>query len=143
MRHPSPDSAAVRRRGSTRVVVAIVLLAACALAVFGVLAFGLTEKAQPPRALGVDSVNLSAADFLRHYTSQVRAEREAAMLYLLGVQDATEGRSWCDYGTIKSITLREFVFEHFRKQSPQALQRRAAHVIEEALTTSFPCRSGS
>lgn len=47
----------------------------------------------------VDSVNLTAQKFFRSYMSKDADERKNAELYLLGVMDVTEGRSWCDYRT--------------------------------------------
>jgi len=54
-------------------------------------------------------------------------------LYLLGVLDATEGKGWCDYQTLKSGTLQEVVFSYFKKLSPERLQERASRLIEKAL----------
>lgn len=91
-------------------------------------------------SLSPDSVNLSGADFFAAYTDSDAARRERAQLYLLGVMDATEGRDWCAYQLAKSITLREIVFEHLRKQSSAHLQKRASVLITEALRTSLACK---
>jgi hypothetical protein len=107
-----------------------------------------TSTSTPPTApiapsasrLTVDSVDLSAELFFAAYTSKDDSERQRAHLYLLGVQDATEGRLWCDYKTLKTITLREFVFEYFKKQPAARMQERASRVIEDALRSSFPCK---
>jgi Rap1a immunity proteins len=87
----------------------------------------------------IDSVNLSAESFFAAYTSKDESERQRAHLYLLGVQDATEGKLWCDYKTLKTVTLREFVFEYFKKQPEARMKERASRVIEDALRSSFPC----
>ncbi|MEW7000802.1 hypothetical protein M8494_06210 [Serratia ureilytica] len=34
---------------------------------------------------------------------------------MLGVLDATEGKSWCQYSQLQTVTLQEFVFEFFNK----------------------------
>lgn len=86
-----------------------------------------------------DSVNLSAKIFLKEFVSQDLAARKAARLYALGVMDASEGKSWCDYKTLKTVTLNEFIFEHMKTLSPAKLDRRASVVIEEALQKTFPC----
>jgi hypothetical protein len=90
--------------------------------------------------IGVDSVGLTADAFRRALTSPDEAVRERAMLYLLGVQDASEGRSWCDYKTLKTITLREFVHEYLKKLPAERARERASAVIEEALNKSFSCK---
>lgn len=98
--------------------------------------------AEPPHAtiITVDSVNLSAADFLPEFISQSPERRAAARLYLLGVLDSTEGKTWCSYSQIKTVTINEFVFEYLQKQSAEKLKMRASVLIEEALNRHFPCK---
>ncbi len=87
-----------------------------------------------------DSINLTAKRFFKSYMSGSADERKSARLYLLGVLDATEGKSWCDYQTFKSITLGETVFLAFKKLNSQQLNERASHVIADILSQSYPCR---
>ena len=88
----------------------------------------------------VDNVNLRAEHFLKLYMSNDANERKNAELYLLGVMDATEGRSWCDYRTFKTITLRERIFEEFKKLDNSGLNKRASKVIEDILSRRYhPC----
>ena len=94
----------------------------------------------PSSVITYDSINLSAADFLPNFISQSTEKREAARLYLLGVLDSTEGKTWCSYSQIKTVTINEFVFEYLRKQSAEKLKARASTLIEEALTNHFPCK---
>lgn len=89
----------------------------------------------------VDSVNLTGGLFISKLTSATKKDRERAMLYLLGVLDATEGRSWCDYKTLKTITIREYVYEHLKMLPEERLNERASTLIQEALIKSFPCES--
>lgn len=86
-----------------------------------------------------DKVNLSAAEFLPEFISKSPERRTAARLYLLGVLDSTEGKTWCSYSQLKTVTINEFVFEYLKKQSAEKLKTRAATLIEEALRQSFPC----
>lgn len=88
-----------------------------------------------------DSVDLTARDFFVAYASNNESARAAANLYLLGVMDATEGRSWCDYRTYKTVTLRERIFVSLKKMDPGALSNRASTVIEGILSERFPCGS--
>jgi hypothetical protein len=87
-----------------------------------------------------DSVNLSARVFLNEFVSQEEGARKVARLYLLGVMDTTEGRTWCDYKKLSTATLNEFIFEYMKKSTPIQLERRASTVIEDALHASFPCK---
>lgn len=81
----------------------------------------------------INSVNLTAKQFFKSYTSTHADERRSAELYLLGVMDATEGKSWCDYKTFKADTLRGRVFEGFKKLESRRLNERASKVIEDIL----------
>lgn len=103
---------------------------------------------EPPPSAGtahpmmtVDSVDLTVEAFFSALTSSAEEQRRDAMIFLLGVLDATEGRAWCDYRTLKTITLREQVFESLKKVAKQKAKERAATVIVDALAQSFPCRA--
>lgn len=100
--------------------------------------------ADSPRTTTIipDSVNLSAADFLPEFISQSAERRAAARLYLLGVLDSTEGKTWCSYSQIKTVTINEFVFEYLQKQSAEKLKVRASALIEAALKHHLPCKNG-
>ncbi|WP_152976375.1 Rap1a/Tai family immunity protein [Methyloglobulus morosus] len=101
---------------------------------------GVVEKGvEPSSSITVDNVNLTARQFFTAYTSPNEPERDRAMLYLLGVLDATEKKSWCDYSTLKTITIRENIFEYFKKLPSDRLKNRASSVIEESLHSLFPC----
>jgi hypothetical protein len=92
-------------------------------------------------AITEDRVNLSAAEFLPEFISKSPERRTAARLYLLGVLDSTEGKAWCSYNQLKTVTINEFVFEYLKKQPAEKLKLRASVLIEEALQHSFPCKS--
>ena len=66
-------------------------------------------------------------------------ERKNAELYLLGVLDTTEGKDWCDYRTFKTITLREWMFEEFKKLDNSQLNERASSVIKRILSRRYLC----
>ncbi|MCE3252501.1 MAG: hypothetical protein K0Q67_1521 [Cellvibrio sp.] len=93
-----------------------------------------------PMAITEDRVNLSAAEFLPEFISKSPERRTAARLYLLGVLDSSEGKTWCSYNQIKTVTINEFVFEYLKKQPAEKLKPRASALIEEALHQSFPCK---
>ncbi len=87
-----------------------------------------------------DSVNLTAKNFFKSYLSHSAEERRHAELYFLGVMDATEGKSWCDYRRFKTITLRERIFVDFKKLSVHQLNERASKVIENILSQRYSCK---
>ncbi len=95
--------------------------------------------ASPP-ILTADNIDLSAAFFFKEWASHDKLANARAGLYLLGVADSSEGKSWCGCGRIKVDTMNEYVFLYFRNMAPEKMKNRAAVVIEEALTKNFPCK---
>lgn len=97
-------------------------------------------NAEELRPLNSHSVNLSGKDFFRFFSSKDDAERERARLYLLGVQDVSEGKLWCDYKKFKTITLQEVLFVNFKKIPAERLKERASALITEIFTKEMPCK---
>ncbi|MBU0854578.1 MAG: hypothetical protein KKF76_19665 [Gammaproteobacteria bacterium] len=90
--------------------------------------------------ISIDSNNLSAEAFWRSYTSTLQADKYAARYYLLGVMDATEGKTWCSYQQFKTISLRDYLNGYFNKLTESQLQQRASSVIEAALIELSACK---
>ncbi len=107
----------------------------------GSVAFA-TESNVPVPLITPDSIAMPGSTFFAAFTSPDDVPRNAAWLYFLGVMDVTEGKRWCDYKTMKTITVRANVFEYFKKLPPQRMSERASVLIEEALSRSFPCGKG-
>lgn len=91
------------------------------------------------QSLIIENKDLSALDFWTVYRSKNAGERRFAEMYLLGVIDATEGRDWCGYKTIKTITIDEAVYMGFKKLERGQLEKRASTVIRQILAGKFPC----
>jgi hypothetical protein len=91
------------------------------------------------QSLIIENNNLSALDFYALYTSKQANERRLAELYLLGVVDATEGKDWCGYKTIQTITVDEAIYTGFKKLDKSELAKRASTVIRQILSSKFPC----
>lgn len=101
-----------------------------------------TELPLTTEKINADSINLTAGEFFEAFTSTDIAEREKAKIYLLGVMDATEGNSWCDYRTFKTVTLRERIYVEFKKLPQDQLNQRAAKIIERILSQRYTCERG-
>lgn len=99
-----------------------------------------TKPLPPTQRVFFDNINLSAREFFVAYMSKSVEERRYAELYLLGVLDATEGLSWCDYRTFKTVTVGEEIYLGFKGLAKSEEDRRAAHVIARILGEKFPCR---
>lgn len=61
-------------------------------------------------------------------------------MYMLGVEDATEGKAWCGYGQVDSITINHTVLTWFEQHAVKKPDVRASILIEEALVKNFPCQ---
>lgn len=90
-----------------------------------------------------DNVNLKGEDFFKLYRGENQQEKEKAQIYMLGVMDTTEGKSWCQYNQLQTITLREFVFEYFKNLPQEQLNKRASTLIEAAMIKNFPCKGSN
>lgn len=98
-----------------------------------------TKPLPPMQRIFIDNTNLTARDFFSAYMSKSAETRRYSELYLLGVLDSTEGVSWCDYRTFKTITLGEEVYLGFKQLAEVKQSARASHIITEILGKKFPC----
>ncbi|EFI5594137.1 hypothetical protein KUS98_004507 [Escherichia coli] len=87
-----------------------------------------------------DNVNLSVRDFLQFYTSNNSQEKENTLMYVLGVEEATEGKTWCGYDHIDSATINQTVLAWLERQSTIKSDIRASTLIEDALVKNYPCK---
>lgn len=100
------------------------------------------DKAFSFEDISPENVNLTTAKFFRSFTSKDADERKSAKLYLLGVLDATEGKSWCDYRRFKTITLRASLYDELKKLNAEEMRQPASSQIVSILSKEFPCGEG-
>ncbi|MDP2370459.1 Rap1a/Tai family immunity protein [Rhodoferax sp.] len=93
----------------------------------------------PMQSVMIENVNISTAEFWDAYTSTVVEERRRAELFLIGVLDATEGVSWCDYRNFKTDTINEEIYEGLKKLTREQMKGRAARTINQILAKGLPC----
>lgn len=122
-----------------------------ALAILGVVLVGsaVVAAAERPRRLSqplsptqnviIENTDITTGEFWDAYTSENVDQRRRAELFLLGVLDASEGVSWCDYRTFKTITIDERLYSELKKLGAGQKDERAAKVIVRVLSKSFPC----
>ena len=113
---------------------------ACASVVYSPVA--IANLQDPLFPINPDTIAMSGSTCISAVAGQDELLRHASRLYFLGVMDATEGTVWCDYKTMKTITVREHVYLYFKKLPAQRLSERASTLIVEALGKSFPCTKG-
>lgn len=100
----------------------------------------LVKPLSPNQSATAENVNISTAEFWDAYRSDVIEERRRAEFFLIGVLDATEGVSWCDYHRFKTITIDEVLFEGLRKLTREQMKERAARTISQILAKGLvPC----
>lgn len=125
-------SATYRIKRSLRVF----LISLCCLLPGGAFAGSLINTG----VISPDNVNLSTRDFLRFYASDNSQEKDNTLMYMLGVADATEGKNWCGYGQVDSITINHTVLAWLERYSVKKPDVRASILIEESLVKNFPCQ---
>ena len=85
--------------------------------------------------------NLSAARFASAWLSKTNErERIKADMFLLGVVDASEGKSWCKGHPVLPNTVHEFLYSRFAHLSEQESKRRASEIITDAMGELRPCQ---
>jgi len=99
----------------------------------------LSQPLTPTQNVIIENTGITAGEFWEAYTSENSDHRRRAELFLLGILDATEGVSWCDYRTYKTITIDERLYSELRKLVANQKDERAAKVIVGVLSKSFPC----
>lgn len=117
--------------------ITIVCFAAC------VTSSASVKKHVPEQAITVSQVNLSGALFLEKLVSKDPVVRASAELYMLGVLDTTESKTWCEYKKFKISTIKEYVYEFIRKLPASRMSERASNLIQEAVNHHFPCKAAS
>ena len=99
----------------------------------------LARPLTPMQNVMIANTNISTAEFWDAYISEVIEERQRAEVFLIGVLDATEGVSWCDYRRFKTITIDEEISIEIKKMSRAQMKDRAARTISQILAQRFPC----
>jgi hypothetical protein len=89
----------------------------------------------------IGGYNIPLRYFLASYQSADPKEQNLAYAFLLGVTDATEGRTWCSPDGYKPDTVLESFDEGLTKfKSTNNNEERAAYVITDILKKKYPCR---
>lgn len=99
----------------------------------------LSQPLTPKQNVIIENTDITISEFWEAYSSENVDQRRRAEMFLLGVLDATEGTSWCDYKTYKTITLDERLYSELKKYGPAGKRDRAARVIAQIFAKHFPC----
>ena len=102
----------------------------------------LSQPLTPTQNLIIENTRITVGEFWEAYTSDNAEHRRRAELFLVGVLDATEGVSWCDYRTYKTGTIDEHLYSALKRLGISAKDQkneRAAKLIGRVLSEGFPC----
>ncbi|MDR1424700.1 MAG: hypothetical protein LBI92_08890 [Azoarcus sp.] len=100
---------------------------------------GLVNQYEKHEGRDIFVPNLSLEQFLVSYNSKNPEEQSAAYAFLLGVVDASEGKTWCSYYKFKKTTVLEMIHAGLKELSPSHYDERAAHIIIGVLEKQHPC----
>lgn len=116
------------------------------------LAFTVPLGAQPvavaPWMTGQQLVELAAwpaaARTPADLTREQDQNQQLAKMFVTGVHDATEGKSWCygDAAKPKPATLQDYALDGIRAMPAEQRKRAAAHLIAEIWGAKYPCQQG-
>ena len=67
-------------------------------------------------------------------------DRRFAELFLAGVLDTIEGKSWCGYAHTKSISILDTLHSDLSKLDESRYNERAAYVIKEIMSKISLCK---
>jgi len=87
------------------------------------------------------NLNLSTEQFYSAYMSTDHSERRLAEMYLVGVIDATEGKTWCDYERVSASAIQEQVLAGLKLSIENGKNIRASAAITSKLEALLPCQN--
>ncbi|KAA8998162.1 hypothetical protein FJU30_17260 [Affinibrenneria salicis] len=97
-----------------------------------------------PALLNGFDVNMNAQRFASAWFSKNNErERIKADMYLSGVLDATEGKTWCGYNRLLPTSIHENLYAYFENISAEQGKQRASTLIVNAMTELSPCKTES
>lgn len=118
------------------IVLSIYLLSSCSIADDSPFVFPGNEK----QRMISQNLSLTTEKFFRAYMSQNVEQRRLAEMYLIGVIDASEGESWCDYTIASPDAIQEQVFIGLKNVLKNSPKERASVAIRSRLEELLPCK---
>ncbi len=83
--------------------------------------------------------NLSLRRFWVSFENPDIEEQNISYAYFAGVSEATEGKTWCGYRYLKTLSIIEIIYSDLmKKNDPSGSDERAAYVVSGILEKSFP-----
>ncbi|MDP9766901.1 Rap1a/Tai family immunity protein [Kosakonia cowanii] len=97
-----------------------------------------------PALLTGHDVKLTAERFFNAWNNKKNErERIKADMYFLGVLDATEGKTWCNYKKILPSSAHEYIYSSLSKMKSEEREQPAAEYIANSMADILPCAKRS
>jgi hypothetical protein len=93
--------------------------------------------------LPIEHLNFIGSNFIKAYMSKDVNQRRLAEMYLIGVLDSTEGKTWCGYDIALPGSIQEQIYLGFKKAPKNSLNRRASEIIKSILSNKLPCKDNT
>lgn len=86
------------------------------------------------------NLSMSTESLLKAYMHPEQEQRLLAEMYVVGVLDSTEGKSWCGFKIASASAIQEQVYIALKKAVVTSPKKRASIVIESHLMNLLPCK---
>lgn len=96
--------------------------------------------ASDTQRLITDNLSFTTERFYHAYMSKSVEQRRLAEMYLIGVIDASEGKTWCNYQVASPSAIQEQAFLGLKHTLKQAPQTRASTAILSRIEQLLPCK---
>ena len=87
-----------------------------------------------------NNLSINTESFMNAYMSDNLEQRRLAEMYLVGVIDSTEGRTWCGYGVASPNAIQEQAYIGLKKSLKDSPSIRASDAIVSNLNKLLPCK---
>lgn len=87
-----------------------------------------------------ENLSMTAESLLKAYMSSNQEQRRFAEMYVVGVLDSTEGKSWCGFKIASPSAIQEQVYSALKKAAGVSPKKRASIIIESHLMNLLPCK---
>lgn len=87
-----------------------------------------------------ENLSMTSDSLFKAYMSSNVELRRFAEMYVVGVLDSTEGKSWCGYKIASPNAIQEQVYAALKTAAGTSPKMRASTVIESHLMNLLPCK---
>ena len=86
------------------------------------------------------NLSMTTESLLKAYMNSDLEQRRLAEMYVIGVLDSIEGKSWCGFKIASPDAIQEQVYVALKRAVEISPKKRASIVIESHLMELLPCK---